>query len=76
MLYYSIRRGKSRGELCLEETARDPLVKDREQEEDWVVVGVWEGWAETGLGQARMGVVFVPVVGQRYLTRQGSLATT
>jgi hypothetical protein len=45
--------------------ARDLLVKDREQEEDWGVVGVWDGWAETGLGQARRGAVFVPVVGQR-----------
>jgi hypothetical protein len=56
--------------------ARDLLVKDREQEEDWGVVGVWGGWVETDLEQARMGAVFVPVVGQRCLIKQGFLAMT
>jgi len=49
--------------------ARDLLVKGLEQEEDWGVVGVWEGWVETDLGQARRGAVFVPVAGQASPTR-------
>jgi len=42
--------------------------RGREQEEDQDVAGVWEGWAETDLGQAPVEAVFARVVVQVSLT--------
>jgi hypothetical protein len=52
------------------------LVKDREQVEEWVrdVVLVGGGWVEISLGQDQVGIVFAPVVEQRFLIKQERLA--
>jgi len=52
------------------------LVKDREQVEEWVWdVGLaGEGWVEIGLEQAPVGIVFAPVVEQRFLIKLVLLA--
>lgn len=60
------------GDLCLEEMARDLLVRDQEQEEEWVWGVVLEkgGWEETSLEQVPAEAAFAPVVGQKFLIRQ------
>jgi len=63
------------GDLCLEEMARDLLVRDPEQEEEWGKVGAWEGWMETALGQAPAEAAFAPVVEQEFLIKQVLPAT-
>jgi len=55
--------------------ARDLLVRDQEQEEEWGEVVVWEGWVETALGLAPVGAAFAPVVEQGFLIKQVLLAT-
>ena len=58
--------------------AQGLLVRGREQVEEWGLVGeeVWEEWEEISLGQAPAEIVFAPVAGQRFLTRQAFPATT
>jgi len=55
---------------------QDLLVREQGQAEGWDVVGVWEGWEETVLEQARVGTVFAPVVGRGFLTKLASHAIT
>jgi len=55
--------------------AQDLLVRDREQVEEWVrdVVLVGGGWVGINLGQDQVGIVFAPVVEQRFLIKQEHL---
>ena len=55
---------------------QDLLVREQGQAEGWDVVGVWEGWGETALEQARVGTVFAPVVGRGLPIKLASLAIT
>jgi len=50
------------------------MAKGQEQEEDWGVV--WAGWEEADLGRVPVGIVFAPVVEQKFLTRQVLPATS
>jgi hypothetical protein len=52
------------------------LAKDQEQEGESGVVREreWGGWVETALGRGPAEIVCVPVVGQRFLTKQVLLA--
>jgi len=54
------------------------LVKEREQVEEWVWgVGLaGEGWAEIALEQVPVGIVFAPVVEQRFPIKLVLLAMT
>jgi hypothetical protein len=64
------------GELCLEETAQALMGKVRELAGAWDVVGVGAEWVETAPVQVPPGIVFVLLVGQRFLTRQAFLVMT
>ena len=68
--------GKNGGDLCLEEMIQVLLVKGQEQERGWDVAGVWVGWVGTAQERAPAGIVFAPVVEQRFLIRQVLPATT
>jgi len=56
--------------------AQDLLVREQGQAEGWDVVGVWEGWGETAMEQARVEAVFAPVVGRRFPIKLVALAIT
>ena len=50
--------------------------KVRELAGDWDVAGVEGEWVGIALAQVPVGIAFVLVVGQRFLTRQAFLAIT
>jgi hypothetical protein len=68
---------KNGDDLCLGEMARGLLVREQEQEEEWVWGVVLEkgGWEETSLEQVPAEAAFAPVVGQKFLMRQVLPAT-
>jgi hypothetical protein len=62
------------GELCLEEMAQALTGMVRELGGDWGGAAVGVEWVEIALVQVPVGVAYVPVVEQGFLTRQGFLA--
>ena len=55
--------------------AQDRLAKDQGRAGEWDVLEEgWERGEEIALGQVPAEIVFAPVVGQRFLTRQAFLA--
>jgi hypothetical protein len=64
------------GELCLEETAQALMGKVQVLAGDWDVVEVGAEWVETAPAQVPVGIVYVLLVGQRFLIRQAFLAMT
>jgi hypothetical protein len=62
--------------VCQEEMVQALTGKDPELVEDQGVALVQVEWVETAPGQVPAGIVCVPVVEQRFLTRQAFLAIT